>query len=116
MPYDHLDLGCAPSDEACAQVGVDDNYRVTARRECRALIHQFERLCGEPPPAAFFRIHENPHDFGSYLSVAIHFDPEDGDAIAYAYRCDEASPSQWDSAARLELDAARQHEREAVPR
>jgi len=35
MPYDHLDLGCTPSDEDCAQIGVDDNYRVTARRECR---------------------------------------------------------------------------------
>jgi len=83
---------------------------------CRALIHQFERLCGEPPPAAFFRIHENPHDFGTYLSVAIHFDPADEDAIAYAYRCDEESPKQWDLAARLELKPPRRREREAVSR
>ncbi len=116
MPYDHLDLGCTPSDEACAQIGIDDNYRVRARRECRALIHQFMRLCGEPPPAAFFRIHENPHDFGTYLTVAIHFDPEDEDAVAYAYRCDDESPHQWDLAARLELDAPLQREGEAVSR
>jgi hypothetical protein len=116
MPFDHLDLGCTPSDEACAQVGVDDNYRVRARRECRALINQLMRICGEPPPATFFRIHENPHDFGTYLSVAIHFDPEDDDAIAYAYRCDEESPSQWDEAARQDLAVARQRERDAVTR
>ena len=113
---DYLDLGSAPSDEDCAQLGVDAEYHVRARRECRALIHQFMRICGEPPPGAYFRIHENPHDFGTYLSIAIHFDPQDEDAIAYAYRCDEESPDQWDMAARLELDAARQREREAANR
>ena len=89
---DHLDLGCAPSDEDCAQLGVDDNYAVRARRECRALIKQFKRICGDPPPGAVFRIMENPHDFGVYLSVAIQFDPNDGDAVAYALRCDEEAP------------------------
>jgi len=112
MSYDHLDLGSAPTDEDCAQLGMDDNYAVCARRECRALIHQFKRLCGDPPPSAYFRIHENPHDFGTYLSVAIHFDPNDPDAVAYAYRCDEESPDQWDMAARFELEAGRRHERE----
>lgn len=114
MPYDHLDLGCAPSDEDCAQLGVDDNYAVRARRECQALIHQLMRICGAPPAAAFFRIHKNPHDFGSYLSVAIHFDPQDEDAVAYAYRSDEESPDQWDLAARMELDAGRQADREKL--
>jgi hypothetical protein len=110
---DHLDLGSAPSDEDCAQLGMDDNYPVRAKRECRALINQFKRLCGDPPPEAHFRIMGNPHDFGTYYSVAIHFNPEDEAAIAYAYRCDEESPSEWDMAARFELDAGRQRERVA---
>ena len=110
---DHLDLGSAPSDEHCAQIGVDDNYEVHARRECRALINQFKRLCVDPPPEACFRIMANPHDFGTYYSVAIHFNPESEDAVAYAYRCDEESPREWDAAARLEFDAARQKERVA---
>ncbi len=111
---DHLDLGSAPSDEDCAQLGVDEHYEARARRECRALIGQFKRICGDPPPSARFRIMENPHDFGTYYSVVIAFDPNDEDAVAYAYRCDEESPDQWDMAARLELDAARQKEREAT--
>ena len=110
---DHLDLGSAPSDEDCAQVGVDDNYEARAKRECRTLINQFKRLCGDPPPEAHFRIMATPHDFGTYYSVAIYFNPDDEDALAYAYRCDEESPSEWDVAARFELDAARQQERVA---
>ena len=110
---DHLDLGCAPSDEDCAQVGVDDNYPVRAKRECRALINQFKRMCGDPPAGARFRIMANPHDFGTYYSVVVDFDPEDQHAVTYAYRCDEEAPDQWDMAARLELDATRQIERAA---
>jgi hypothetical protein len=108
---DHLDLGSAPSDERCVQLGVDDDYEARAGRECRTLIKQFHRLCGDPPPGTFFRVMANPHDFGVYYSVAIHFDPNDEDAVAYAYRCDEEAPSEWDTAARLELDTARQSER-----
>ena len=110
---DHLDLGSAPSDEDCAQIGVDDNYEARARRECRALINQLKRMCGDPPPGTRFRIMANPHDFGTYYSVVIDFDPNDADAVAYAYRCDEESPSEWDMAARLELDTARQDQRAA---
>lgn len=113
---DHLDLGSAPSDEDCASVGIDDDYEVRAKRECRALINQFNRLCGDPPPAARFRIMANPHDFGTYYSVVIDFDPDDEDAVAYVYRRDEESPDQWDMAARFELDQGRQREREAVRR
>ena len=111
---DHLDLGSAPSDEDCAQLGVDDEYPVRARRECRALINQLQRACGEPPPGARFRIMANPHDFGTYYSVVIDFAPEDEDAVAYAYRCDEESPAQWDRAARIELEAGRHQERDAT--
>ena len=110
---DHLDLGSVPSDEDCAQVGVDDNYPVRAKRECRALINQLKRACGEPPPGARFRIMANPHDFGTYYSVVIDFDPEDAEAVAYAYRCDEESPREWDMAARLELEAASERQRVA---
>ena len=102
---DHFDLGSAPADERCAQIGVDNDYEVRAHRECRALIRQFHRLCGDPPLGVGFRIMANPHDFGGYYSVAIHFDPNDSEAVAYACR--------WDEAARLELDAARQGGRAA---
>lgn len=109
---DHLDLGSAPSDEDCAQIGVDENYAVRARRECRALVNQLKRICGDPPTGTRFRIMANPHDFGTYYSVVIDFDPNNEDAIAYAYRCDGESPDQWDMAARVELEEGRKQERE----
>jgi hypothetical protein len=107
---DYFDLGSAPADERCAQLGVDNDYETRARRECRALINQFVRMLGEPPPGTFFRIMANPHDFGVYYSVAVHFDPSDAEAVAYACRCDDAAPARWDSAARSELGQIRQHE------
>lgn len=110
---DHLDLGSVPSDEACAQIGVDPDYATHAKRECRALVNQLMRRCGEPPPGARFRIMANPHDFGTYYSIAIEFDPNDADAVAYAYRCDEESPREWDDAAQAELAAADKRERVA---
>lgn len=107
---DHLDLGSAPSDESCAQIGVDPDYGARAKRECRALIRQLMRLGGEPPPRARFRIMSNPHDFGTYYSVAVEFDSEDEEAMSYAYRCDEVSPKEWDAEARAELAAANERE------
>ena len=61
-----------------------------------------------------FSVMANPHDFGTYYSVAVHFDPNDADAVAYACRCDDEAPDQWDMAARSELEAARQQERDAT--
>jgi hypothetical protein len=110
---DHLDLGSAPWNEDCASVG-EDGYEVRARRECRALIGQLKRVCGDPPAGVRFRIASNPHDFGTYYSVVVEYDGNDAEAAAYAQRCDEETPDVWDMAARLELDAARQKEREAA--
>lgn len=36
---DHLDVGCAPTHEPCAQIGSAD-YWERARAECRAYIEQ----------------------------------------------------------------------------
>lgn len=99
-----LDVGSAPSDEHCAQVGTE-GYVERARRECRALIGQLVRIVGEPPPSVRFRIKENPHDFGAYYSVVLEYDGSDPAAIAYAHRCDEGSPEHWDDEALRELAA-----------
>jgi hypothetical protein len=104
---DYLDLGSAPSNERCAQLGVDTNYVDRARSECRALINQLKRLCGDPPLGARFRIVGNEHDFGTYYSVVIDFDPNNETAVEYAHRCDAQAPDHWDMAARLELGAGR---------
>ncbi len=105
-----IDLGSAPWDEDCASVGADE-YTARAWRECRALIGQLKRACGDPPAGVRVRIASNPHDFGTYYSVVVEYDGNDAGAAAYAQRCDEATPDVWDMAARLELDAARKRGR-----
>jgi hypothetical protein len=52
---DHYDLGSAPANERCAQLGIDADYPVRARRECHALINQCLRTLGIPPLRARFR-------------------------------------------------------------
>ena len=99
---DSIDLGSAPWNETCASVG-DEDYTSRARRECRALIGQLKRVCGEPPAGVRFRVASNPHDFGTYYSVVVEYDGNDAEAAAYAQRCDEATPEEWDADARLEL-------------
>lgn len=103
---DHIDLGSAPANERCGQLGVDEDYPARASRECLALINQFLRKLGIPPIKARFRVMGNLHDFGTYYSVVIEFDPRDADAVTYAERCDEQAPEHWDVAARAELEAA----------
>lgn len=100
---DSLDLGCAPSHEDCAQVGRDD-YPERGRRECRAYAGQLRRTFGDEPPGARLTIRANPHDFGTYLSVACEFDSDDPAAVTYAYRCEGEGPEYWDHEARRELD------------
>lgn len=102
---DSIDLGSAPWNEECASVG-DDDYGTRARRECRALIGQLKRVCGQPSPSVRFRVAANPHDFGTYYSVVVEYDGDDASAAAYAQQCDEATPEEWDGEARLELGLA----------
>jgi hypothetical protein len=99
---DCMDLGSAPAMENCAQVGRDD-YHVRARRECRAYIGLLRRTFGDEPHGASLSVKSNPHDFGTYLSVVCYFDPTIAAAIDYAFRCESATPPEWDEMARAEL-------------
>jgi hypothetical protein len=103
---DWLDIGASPPGESCAQVGADDYYP-RARRECRAYINQLQRHLGPEPDGAHLAIRQNPHDFGTYLSVVCYYDPENENAVAYAYRCESDGPDEWDADARSELAAER---------
>ena len=101
---DCIDLGPAPSEEDCAQVGRED-YPERARRECRAYLSQLRRLLGDEPDGARLSVNSNPHDFGSYLSVVCHYDPDQPASVDYAFRCEGQGPREWDDPARQELAA-----------
>jgi hypothetical protein len=105
-----IEIGSAPCDEECAQVGSAD-YPERSRAECRAFINQIKRVMGEPPEGVSLFIKSNSHDFGTYREVAVKVTgvlTEDASekALEYAYRCESASPTEWDDEARAELAAA----------
>ena len=54
---DYINIGSAPVEEQCAQVG-RDNYRAMARLECRAFKEQLERKF----PNGEFGIKSFPHE------------------------------------------------------
>lgn len=94
MPRDYLDLGSAPAGEDVVQLG-SENYQSLARAECIRFIELIRKTVGEEPQHASLRVRSNPHDFGSYLSVAVRYDDQDEEATNYAFRCDEEAPSEW---------------------
>ena len=99
---DCIDLGSAPPLEDCAQVGREGYYE-RARRECRAYVGLLRRTLGDEPDGASLSVKSNPHDFGTYLSVVCHFDPDVAAAVDYAFGCESAGPQAWDEAACKEL-------------
>jgi hypothetical protein len=103
--HNFVDLGItAPPEEDCAQVGSKSyDYYDRARKEARALINQLRRMIGSEPDGARLSTKSHPHDFGSYLTVVCLYDDEDGISSAYAQRCDDECPVEWDDLARQEL-------------
>lgn len=94
-----------PHEEPCAQVG-SHNYSSDSRIEARAFINQLIRENGTPPDGVRFKITSNPHDFGSYLDVAIQFDDSNEECAKYAYNIEANTPYVWDAEAKKELAEA----------
>ncbi len=90
-----IEIGSSPSDETCAYVGMD-NYEVLAREECERFIALIRKKLGPEPEGARLFVKSNPHDFGTYLEVAVRFDDENKEATRYAYRCDAEAPTTWE--------------------
>ena len=99
---DYLNIGPAPCEEDCAQVGSPD-YTKRSRKECRAFLNQLERQFGEPPDGAYLTIKTFPHDFGSYREVCVAFDDNDQEATHYAFKLEGETPARWDEDAKKEV-------------
>jgi len=96
MARDYIDIGSAPAEEDCAQVGSPD-YHARARPECIRFIDLIRKVLGPEPEGATLQVKSNPHDFGSYLSVVCYFDDDNEAASDYAYRCESDGPTTWDA-------------------
>lgn len=102
MPQDYLSLGSTPCEEPCAQVG-SFNYLAQSRLESRAYINQLLRQHGEPPAGAMLRMKSFPHDFGTYHEVCVFYDPDNQQAVGYAFKLEGDLPMNWDEDAKKTL-------------
>jgi len=107
---DMVDIGPAPYEEECAQVGCDDFTKKNIA-ECRAFKAQIVRAYGEPPAGASLRNRRNQHEFGTYREVAIQIDDSQSmeqaeKAWEYANLVESDRDGKlaiWDAHARAEL-------------
>jgi hypothetical protein len=91
---DCLEIGPAPSDEDCVQVGEED-YGRRAMDECKRFIELIREKVGVEPAGARLYVKANPHDFGTYFEVAVRFDRCLDAAVDYAFRVERDAPSRW---------------------
>lgn len=92
---DYLELGQAPANEECAQIG-DPNYRTNAIRECRAYIQAIRNYMGMEPDGAYLTYKSFPHDFGLFYEVVVRYDPENEAAVTYAFKRESKAPLTWE--------------------
>lgn len=97
MSHEELDIGPSPAMEDAVQTTEPDYHRL-ARIQSKAFIEAIRKVCGPEPEGARLKITSNPHDFTSYLSVAIRFDPEIPEAVEYAMKVERESPETWEAA------------------
>ena len=91
---DYIELGSAPCDENCVQVG-EDNYGERSKNECKQFIELIRKTVGQEPEGARLTIKGFEHDFGRYYEVVCKFDDRNETAINYAFKCESESPTKW---------------------
>ena len=93
---------CAgPYEESLAIVG-DPDFTSRNFLECRTYIEQVVREFGPPPGNAFLFIQKEIHSFGIFRNVAVRFNSDDPDEVAYADAVENGSP-RWDEISLDEL-------------
>jgi hypothetical protein len=92
---EYIEIGPTPAEESCQQVGTPSYDPQAARAECQRFIEAIRKVVGKEPEGAVLRIKGNPHDFGTYFSVACYFEGDDETAVNYAYRCESDAPMTW---------------------
>ena len=94
--FDYINIGPAPAEEDCAQVGDDDDYYVKAKIECRKFIELIRKELGPEPEGAKLVVKSFPHDFGNYCEVVCRYDVENEKAVEYAFKCEADAPTTWE--------------------
>jgi hypothetical protein len=80
-----LDLGGAPWNEDCAQIGHTPNFDLVNTAEAMLYRAALIAVAGLPPPGITLRIKDNAHDFGTYKTVEANVDNEQDDGSHGSY-------------------------------
>jgi len=80
-----LDLGGAPSNEDCAQIGHTPNFAIVNTAEAMLYRAALIGVAGSPPAGISLRIKANAHDFGTYRTVEASVDDEQDDGSHASY-------------------------------
>lgn len=87
---EYLEIGPAPADEPCVQVGEDD-YMSRSRAESR----KFAALIERAYPGACAVVRANRHDYGTYYEVNVAYDDDDEDQTYQAFHIADTVPATW---------------------
>jgi hypothetical protein len=91
---EYLELGSAPADEDCIQVG-DNDYVPAMLKDCKRYKEQLTKQFLNIPDSCSFSIKQFPHDFGSYYEVVIYYDPNIPASIDFAFNVENNLPNNW---------------------
>jgi len=103
---DYIEIGPAPADEECAQLG-EDGYYTRSRRECWTYIKQIRRELGMEPANTKLVVKTFQHDFGTYYEVVCYYG-ESYESMGYAIRCEEEVSDRWDDESKEALGLVRE--------
>ena len=80
-----IDIGGAPANEECAQLGQTMGFEAANLAEVTAYKLAIIARHGLPPGGCKLIVHNNRHDFGFYRTLALRVDDEESEAVdAYA--------------------------------
>lgn len=98
MPYT-IDIGAAPANADCAQLGQTPDFERVNRFEIDAYRIGIIAIHGLPPQGCRLTSKANHHDFGTYRTLVLTIDDEnDADVAAYAQTVEDGLGS-WIEAA-----------------
>lgn len=103
VKMDYMEIGPAPCEENCAQVGEPD-FKAKATKEMNAYINQLYRQFPElENNNTYLKKKWYNHDFGTYGEVVVVYDENDNESYDLAIRIENNLPYEWDEQALEEL-------------
>ncbi|VXD04382.1 conserved hypothetical protein [Sphingomonas sp. T1] len=90
-----FDLGGAPANEECAQLGQTIDFDVANTLEVMTYKLAIIARHGMPPEGCKLIVHNNRHDFGCYRTLALRIEDEDSEAVAAYAQAVEEGLGSW---------------------